>query len=184
VNETIKHILARQSVREYKDILLTREQLDTLAAAALQAPSGRNSQPIHARFLQNADILAQMQVDFKNIVGWNTPVHTRSDKNPFYHNAPAFAFLFAEGDSLMDAGIMVQNIAVAAQSLGLGTCIVASVGALFADIAAGTKWRAALDIPKDYVFMIGICIGVPDEIPERKTRKQEQIAVLNAYEAC
>ncbi|MDR1927604.1 MAG: nitroreductase family protein [Oscillospiraceae bacterium] len=177
-NPTVASILARQSVREYKPVQISSEAMEVLVAAALRAPSGRNSQPCHVRFFQRAEELRAMQVDFKNIVGWDTPVHTRSDKNPFYHNAPTFAFIFAESDSRMDAGLMAENICIAAQSLELGTCIVASVGALFADAAAGKKWREILEIPAHFIFQIGICIGYPDEQPEWKPRNAGQVRVI------
>jgi nitroreductase len=171
-------VLGRQTIREYKPAQISADALETLIQAALRAPSGRNSQPVHARFCQNAEALQAMQIDFKNIVGWDTPVHTRSEKNPFYHNAPTFAFLFAQGDSRMEAGLMAENICVAARGLGLGTVIVASVGALFADAACGPKWKRALHITEEYQFLIGVGVGYPDEAPERKPRNADQIQVI------
>ena len=176
-NETIRHILARQTIRAYKPEQITEEQLETLIAAARQAPSGRNGQPCHVRFVQNADMLHQMHLDFKNLVGWDTPAYTRWDTNPFYHNAPTFVFVYAEGNSHMDGGILCENICIAAQSMGLGTCIVASVGSLM-NAEEGKKWKTAMEIPEDYVFLIGICVGVPDEIPEKKPRFDDRIKVI------
>ena len=46
-NEVIDAVLTRQTIREYKPIMLTDAQLDTLTAAAMMAPSGRNCQPCH-----------------------------------------------------------------------------------------------------------------------------------------
>jgi nitroreductase len=177
-NPIVDAVLSRQTIREYKPEQITPDQLETLLRAALRAPSGRNSQPIHARFCQNAAMLREMQIDFKNIVGWDTPVHTKSDVNPFYHNAPTFAFLFAQGDRRMEAGLMSENLCVCAQRLGLGTVIVGSVGALFSDEVAGPKWKRALNIPADWNFMIGVGIGYPDETPEMKPRNEEQIQVI------
>lgn len=177
-NPVIAAILARQTIREYTPQQLSGAELEPLMQAALRAPSGRNSQPIHARFCQNAEMLREMQIDFKNIVGWDTPVHTRSDTNPFYHNAPTFVFLFAQGDSRMDAGLMAENLCIAAQGMGLGSVIVASVGALFSDAVCGPKWKAALEIPADWTFMIGVGIGFPDETPDWKPRSEDHIKVI------
>jgi len=177
-NPVIDAILSRQTIREYTPAQIAPDQLETLLLAALRAPSGRNTQPIHARFCQNAGMLREMQIDFKNIVGWDTPVHTKSDVNPFYHNAPTFAFLFAQGDSRMEAGLMSENICIAAQGLGLGTVLVGSVGPLFSDAAAGPKWKRALNIPEGWVFQVGVGIGYPDETPEMKPRNEEQIQVI------
>ena len=177
-NPVVDAVLSRQTIREYTPEQISPDELETLLRAALRAPSGRNSQPIHARFCQNAAMLREMQIDFKNIVGWDTPVHTKSDVNPFYHNAPTFAFLFAEGDSRMDAGLMAENICIAAKGLGLGTVLVGSVGPLFSDETAGPKWKHALNIPADWLFMIGVGIGYPDETPEMKPKNEEQIQVI------
>ena len=177
-NPVTQAVLERQTIREYLPQMLTDEQMDTVMAAAMMAPSGRNSQPCHVRFIKNADMLKEMQIDFKNIVGWETPVHTYWYKNPFYHNAPVFAVIFAEGNSQMDAGIMVENICIAAKGIDLGTCIVASVGALFEDKTQGAKWRKAIDIPEDYKFMIGVAIGVPDETHEQKPRDESHYKVI------
>lgn len=176
-NETIRTILSRQTIREYKQEQLPDEMLDAILACAKSSPSGRNSQPCHLRILQDAKMLHEMHIDFKNYVGWDTPVHTRCETNPFYHNAPTFAVIFSENDSAMDSGIMTQNICIAAESLGLSTCIVASVGALFQSPNAD-KWKERLNVPKHYKFQIGICIGFPDEKPEPKPRFDDRILVL------
>lgn len=176
-NEVIDTILERQTIREYTPVQLTDDELETIIAAAVKAPSGRNGQPCHVRFVQNNDILHEMHLDFKNKVGWDTPAYTRWDTNPFYHNAPTFAFIFAEGASQMDAGIMVENICIAAKGLGLGTVIVGSVGALF-DGGTGDKWKPRLGIPADWNFMISVGIGHPAEKPEFKPRDESKFRVI------
>ena len=50
MNEVIKAILERQTIRSYKKEQITDEQLDLLMQAAKKAPSGRNMQPCHVRF--------------------------------------------------------------------------------------------------------------------------------------
>lgn len=179
MNEVMKTILKRQTIREYKPEQITYEQLEALMQAALRAPSGRNGQPCHVRFVQNAEMLKEMNVDFKELVGYDTPAYTRWDTNPVYHNAPTFIVLFAEGESYMDGGIMCENICIAAEGMGLGTCIIASVGALFADgNEQGNKWKRAWDIPENYKFLIAIAVGYPDEKPEMKPRFEDRIKVI------
>ena len=176
-NEVTDAIFARQTIRDYKREQITEEMLETLKEAAKLAPSGRNMQPCHVRFVQNAQMLHKMHIDFKNLVGWETPAYTRSDTNPFYHNAPTFVFIYAENDSAMDAGIMAENICIAAEGMGLGACIVGSAGALFND-EAGKKWNERLRVPRDYRYQIGICVGFPDENPPRKPRFDDRIEVI------
>lgn len=173
-NPTIRAILERQSIRSYKPNQITEDELKTLMAAALRAPSGRNGQPCNVRFVQNSEMLHQMHLDFKDLVGWDTPAYTRSDTNPFYHNAPTFVMIFAEDKSDINAGIMIENICVAAKSLSIGSCIVASVGSLM-NHERGNKWKKELNIPESYVYLIGACIGYPDEKPEPKPRDENKI---------
>lgn len=177
LNETTKAIFDRQTIREYKPQQITDEMLQTLMQAAESAPSGRNVQPCHVRFVQDGKMLHQMHLDFKNLVGWTTPAYTRSDTNPFYHNAPTFVFIYAAGSCAMDAGIMTENICIAAKSMGLGTCIVGSVGTLM-NHEAGQKWKEHLHIPEEYDFQIGIAVGYPDEEPPRKPRYDDRIQVI------
>ena len=176
-SETLSCILDRQTIREYKREQITDDMLETLMRAAKCAPSGRNGQPCHVRFVQNAQMLHEMHLDFKNLVGWETPAYTRSDTNPFYHNAPTFIFIYTDGDCAMDAGIMTENICIAAQSMGLGTVIVGSVGTLM-NSEAGQKWKEPLRIPASYRFQIGIGVGYPNETPERKPRFDDRMQII------
>lgn len=176
-NAVTDAIIARQTIRDYKREQITDEMLETLKEAAKCAPSGRNMQPCHVRFVQNAEMLHGMHLVFKNLVGWDTPAYTRADTNPFYHNAPTFVLIYAENDSAMDAGIMAENICIAAEGMGLGTCIVGSAGALFND-EAGKKWNEQLHIPRHFRYQIGICVGYPDEQPPRKPRFDDRIEVI------
>ncbi len=177
MNETIKNILKRQTIRAYKPQQITDEELEILSQAAVKAPSGRNGQPCHLRFVQNHDYLEGMNKDFKDIVGWDTPAYTRWDVNPVYQTAPTLAIIFAENESYMDSGIMCENIVIAAESLGLGTCIIASIGALFND-EKSFKWKQLFDIPESYKFQIAIAIGYPDEKPEQKPRFDDRVKVI------
>ena len=87
-NETVDNILTRRTIREYTPEQITDEQLETLLECAMWAPSGRNGQPCHVRVVQSKEMLDEMNVDFKNIVGWDTPAYTGWNLRPVYHNAP------------------------------------------------------------------------------------------------
>lgn len=177
MNETIKSIMSRQTVRQYKNEQIKDEELEIIKKAAIAAPSARNMQPCHIRFIQNKEYLDGMNTDFKEAVGYDTPAYTRWDVNPVYQTAPTLALIFADGEHFMDAGIMVENIAIAAQGIGLGTCIIGSIGALFEDERA-KKWKTLFDIPQSFKFQIAVAIGYPDEKPEPKPRFSDRIKVI------
>ena len=177
MNETIKSIMSRQTVRQYKNEQIKDDELEIIKKAAIAAPSARNMQPCHIRFIQNKEYLDGMNTDFKEVVGYDTPAYTRWDVNPVYQTAPTLALIFADGEHFMDAGIMVENIAIAAQGIGLGTCIIGSIGALFEDERA-KKWKTLFDIPQSFKFQIAVAIGYPDEKPEPKPRFSDRIKVI------
>ncbi len=179
INEGTKAIFERQTVREYKDIPLNDDELETLMKAALLAPSGRNSQPCHARFVTDKEALKEINIDFKNYVGWDTPAYTRAEKNPVYHNAPLLVLIFSENGSKTDCGIMVENIALCAQAIGLNSVIIGSVGALF-DSPEANKWKKRLDIPENFCFDIAVAVGHGDETPEPKPRDESHVKLIKS----
>ena len=183
-NPTVNAVLNRRTIRSYKDEELPREVLEKLLECAMWAPSGRNSQPCHVRVLTDKRALDALNTDFKNKVGWDTPAYTRWDVNPIYQGAPAMFFIYAENKTDMNGGIMVENIAVAAEGMGLGSVIIGSVGALL-EAPEGDKWKKILDIPENYEFIIAIAVGVKAEDPEPKERKPENFRIIEDidYEA-
>ncbi len=176
-NETIDNILTRQTIREYLDKQITDDELMTLMECAKKAPSGRNSQPCHVRALQNKAMLDEMNTDFKNLVGWDTPAYTNWNKNPFYQNAPTVFFIYAKEKSAMDGGLMAQNIAIAAKGLGLDSVIIGSIGGLL-EADEGIKWKKKLDLPEDFTFLIAVAVGYGNEKPPMKPRNDDQFKVI------
>ena len=176
-NEVIDTIIKRRTIREYEPRQITEKELNTLLNCAMWAPSGRNSQPVHVRVLQDMDALKLIYEDFKNLVGWCTPAYTRYETNPVYHIAPTVFFLFSDRECHMDAGIMTENICIAAESLGLGTCIIGSIGALM-NAPEGRVWKKRMNIPEDWHFLIAIAVGYKAENPPPKPRDESHYQVI------
>ena len=174
-NEAYQNIMRRQTVREYLPDAVPDDIIDAVLAAAIRAPSGRNTQPCHIRTVENTAVLNEMNTDFKNLVGWNTPAYTNWDIHPFYHNAPVLFFIFAADTSETAAGLMAENIALACSALGLGSCMIGSIGALFDDTALSEKWKLRLDIPCEWKFLLAVSVGFPKELPPMKERESGHI---------
>lgn len=178
-NEIIENIMTRQTIREYTAEPVPDGLLQTVLDCAVRAPSGRNTQPCHIRVLRSRQKLDEMNTDFKNIVGWDTPVYTGWNLRPVYHNAPVFIFIFAQNPDGMSAGLMAENIALAAKSLGLGSCMVGSLGALFENETAAKKWKTLLEIPGDWHFLLGMTLGFPNEQPPFKPREDGHVKIID-----
>lgn len=156
MNEVLNAIANRSSTRGYTEQKLTREELETLILAGLQAPTAANKQEIHITVVEGDNpILTEME-ELKN--------QLRDIRNPssnFYYGAPVVLFLSADSEyywSKIDAGIAVENIAIAAEGMGLGSLIIGCVK----DALAGEKkayFADALKFPEGYEYEIAIAIG-------------------------
>jgi nitroreductase len=64
----------------------------------------------------------------------------------------------------VDAGIAAENMAVAAESLGYGTCFIGGVQ------SAPRQVIEALKLPPRTYPLFGLTVGIPDEKPEKRPR--------------
>ena len=175
-NETIDNILDRRSVRFYTEEKLTDSEIATLLECAKWAPSSRNGQPCSVFGVTRSEFLRDMNIAFKDFVGWDTPAYTNWDKSPFYQNAPAMFFIFSTGNNMTDAGIMVENLAIAAQGLGLNSVIIGSVGG-FLNNEASEELRKQMGVPDNLKFQISIAVGHGTENPVKKPRINENFKI-------
>ncbi|MBO5397127.1 MAG: nitroreductase family protein [Clostridia bacterium] len=178
-NPVVEAILKRRTIREYKDTPLSREILQTLLDCAMWAPSGRNSQPCHVRVIKDKSLLKELDTDFWNKVGRGTPAYTKCDVNPVYQGAPSLFLIYTPTEDPMNSGLAAENIAIAAEGLGLGSCIIASVGSLL-KAEEGEKWKKIIDIPEDFKFQIAVAVGEKAEDPAPKERHPENFRIVEA----
>jgi len=77
-----------------------------------------------------------------------------------FYGAPCVFFLFMDSTlgswSVFDMGLFTQSIILAAHSLGVGSCLQATL-ARYPDAV-----REFLDIPKTRQLILGIALGYPD----------------------
>ena len=156
MKEVLHVIEKRSSTRGYTAEKLTKEELDILIKAGLQAPTAANRQEIHITAADGENpILAEIEEE-KNRVNEtpNPPVN-------FYYDAPTVLFLSAEKEfpwGSLDAGIAVENIALAAEAMGLGNVIIGIIKKALSD-EKKEYFAKALKIPDGYDFEIAIAVG-------------------------
>jgi nitroreductase len=150
---TIKH---RSSARAYSEDPVTAEELDTILKAGLMAPTAVNRQEIHFTVVKGDNpVLTELDEEKRRLRGQEQQPHN------FYYEAPVLIFLSAEDDfkwSSVDAGIAVENMALAAESLGLGSLI---IGCVY-DALHGEKqayFSKKLQFPEGYSFRIAFAVG-------------------------
>ena len=184
MNAVLSTISLRRSHRAYTAQQLSQPQLDALIQAALDAPSAVNDQPWHFSVVQNPALLDEMdQVSRENMMkeaeASRSPRLADRKFHIFYH-APTVIFISCKTSNPMagvDCGIAVENIALAAESLGLGSVILGLPRFAFQD-ERGKAFAKTLEFPDDHQFVIAIALGVPADEKAHHGVKPGKVTVI------
>lgn len=168
MNETINAIMARSSIRKFKATKVNEEQIQTLIKAALAAPSAANRQKWHFTVVENADIISNLEnylVDQAMKSGDKVAIERLIARNKkVFFDAPLMICVTSPLDGHFDAidcGIAVENIVLAAQSMGLSSCILGGMRVAF----TGEKKEYYEDLfkfPEGHQFVAAAAIGYAD----------------------
>lgn len=169
MNETQKSILERRSIRGYTEEKLTESEIQTLMDAALASPTACNYQDWHFSFVTNQELLNEFSADYLRIMRSGLPAEEAQKKSPddynvFFH-APLVVFIALPQTPKsrfpqVDAGIAVENLALSAQGMGLGSVILGRPRDVLQG-PNGAQWAQRMKFPDGYVFAIAIAIGHP-----------------------
>lgn len=173
-NEVIETIMARRSVRKYLDMQVEHEKLALIAKCGINAPSGMNMQPWAVRVVENQDFIKGTTEIFKK----DNPEQVKRDPNfkNMYRNAPNIIVVATpKGGGLLDAGLLGENMMLAAKSLGLGTCCLGGPVRFLEGSEACKPYLAKLNLPEGYEICYILAVGYPDETPEAKPRDEGKI---------
>lgn len=175
-NDAIAAIMERRSVRQYSDTPVSHDTLALIVQCGINAPSGMNQQPWEVRVVEDASFITETTELFKEA----NPEMVSKDANfkNMYRNAPNIIVVATpEGKGALDAGLLGENMAIAAKSLGLGTCFLGGpVGFLYTE--AGKPYLEKLDLPEGYTISYILAIGYPEESPEAKPRDEGKVKYI------
>ncbi|MBQ7536082.1 MAG: nitroreductase family protein [Stomatobaculum sp.] len=134
-NETIDAILARRSIRAYKPEQITKEELETLLTCALYAPTGGNLQNSRFLVIQDPEVLEELNLVIRDELRSRPIVEgemmakgirrAMTEKYHFIFHAPTLISAAAprnHSNSMANCAAGLENIMIAAESLGLGAC--------------------------------------------------------------
>ena len=113
MNETLKVLTERRSVRSYKDAQVPEETLQQILTAGEYAPSGMGMQPVVMAVVQDKETIRQLSRMNAAVMG--------NDSDPFY-GAPTVVVVFADsrrGTCVEDGSLVMGNLMNAAESLGV-----------------------------------------------------------------
>lgn len=168
MNEVIKALLERRSLKQYTDVQVTDEELDQIIKCGLYAPNGRSAQApvfIAVRDKQTRDLLSKLNAD---VMG--------TSDDPFY-GAPCVICVLADKErstAVEDGSLAIGNMCLAAHSLGLGSCWIHRCKQVFESPegkALLEKWGVKQDL-----IGVGFCIlGHSEQIKQPADRKEGRV---------
>lgn len=158
MNEVLKVIGSRYSCRSYTGEAVEDSKIEALALAAVQAPSAVNRQAWQIVVIKDKAL-----IDAMNDCGMEM-LKAQEDQSTYermmgrggklFYNAPLMIVVAIKEGTQLDCGIVVENIALAATSLGLGNCICG-----MARMPLSKEEFAKKVIPEGYVFGTSILVG-------------------------
>lgn len=180
MNETLKVIAERYTCRDYKTEMPPDEILQAIAKAAIQAPSGMNRQAWRVIVVKDRDLIREMESEGMNYLAG---MEDKSSYNRImdrggrlFYGAPCMIVVPIDpaqyGPALIDCGILCQNIALAATSLGVASTMCGFTGMAFANGLRAEEFSKRLQFPEGYAFGCSVLLGyanttksphVPDE---------------------
>ena len=166
MNETLKVLKERRSIRKYKAEQITDQELDAILEAGTWAPTGMGKQsPVM--------VVVQDQETISYLSKMNAQIMGNPDADPFY-GAPTVVVVLADGENpnwMADGSLVMGNLMNAAASIGVGSCWINRATEVF-DKEEGKELLRKWGIDEKYRG-VGKCIlGYADgDAPVPKERK-------------
>lgn len=184
MNETMKTILNRRSIRAYVQEQIKDEELQTILDAGRFAPSAINEQPWHFTVVQNKEMLHKINEACRTFIlnSGNARFAERAKDENFsvFYNAPTLIIISGDEKAIapqVDCALAMENMFLAAESLGIGTCwINAVLNALKAPEAASLKKE--LGIPDTHTPYSASSFGYKAMDGTAADRKENTVTII------
>ena len=159
MNETIKTIMDRRSVRHFTDKPIDASELEAILEAGKYAPSAVNEQPWHFSVVENPELLQKINLVTRELFSQsgNLAYEQRAKPEGFspFYNAPVFIIVSCDSAAvapIQDGALALGNMFLAAESLEIGSCWIHAMNYVL-EAAAGKELREELLIPEGYVLV-------------------------------
>jgi nitroreductase len=177
MNEVLDVIARRYSCRGFSSQPVSRADLETIARAGVQAPSSRGNAPWYLAVVTERKLIDEIRdsafsvIERRDREGYQRILDRGGD---LFYNAQALIVVAAKPTydltpAEFDAGLLTENICLAAHSIGLGTCICGFATHAFHVFASpdGERFARRLEIPYGYQMTIAILVGHPAKTKEQ-----------------
>ena len=168
MNEAMKNLLTRRSIRKYTDEQVPDELLDQVLEAGLYAPTGMNR--------QNVVMVAVRDKETRDLMA-NLNAAVMGSKNDPFYGAPCVIVVLGNAEDypvVENGSLVLGNLMNAAHAVGLGSCWIHRAKQVF-ESAEGKELLKKWGLP-EHLVGIGNCIlGFPAEDPEARPRLDGRI---------
>ena len=162
-------IRTRRSCRSYRKEQIKDEELKTVLEAGTYAPTSRGKQ---APFIVAEELLARLAKMNAEVMGVTS--------NPYY-DAPTYILVVVSTEShnpICDGSCVLENMMLAANALGLGTCWIHREREMF-ETEEGKQLLKEWGIPENVIGVGALSIGYPDGEPSPvKPRKEGYYRII------
>ncbi len=170
MNESMKTLLERRSIRKYTEEQVDEATLDQILKAGTYAPSCMGKQSAVMVVIRDKETL-------KTLSAINAEIQGNPTGNPFY-GAPTAVLVLADSATpcpVQDAALVLGNLMNAAYALGVSSCWINRAKETF-ERPEGKELLKKWGLPETLVA-VGYCIlGYADgPAPEPKPRKEGYI---------
>lgn len=178
VNETLKIIRQRRSIRGFKDEQINEEELQAVLEAGLYAPNA-GDQAWHFTVVQNKELLDRLNLAANEAAKKMDMEHLRQlGNNELFdclYGAPTLIIVSGNEQAPIpldaDCAAATQNLLLAAESIGLGSCWIFFVLLAFYS-PQGLELQKVLKIPEGYKPYDSAVFGYKKDtvvnVPDRK----------------
>ena len=171
MNEIIKAMEERRSVRKFKPDMPSREDLAQILEAGLYAANGRGRQAVLTIAVTRRELRDKLSNDNREIGGWEEGF------DPFY-GAPAILVVLAAKDcptGIYDGSLVMGNMMLAAHALGLGSIWIHRAKEEF-EREDYKSLLTELGISGEWVGVGHCAVGYPEgELPKAAPRKDGRV---------
>jgi len=160
--EIFEAIRTRRSVRSFRAEAIPDQDVAKILEAARWAPSAGNRQPWTFIYIKDPQILRMI----------------RNCSPGFYGDAPAAVVIGIdkkdEMRGVLDSCFAAQNILLAANALGIGSCPIVSFNS--------EAIRKILNAPESWVPVLVVSLGYTDKNPKPPSKKPlSEIVCMNSF---
>lgn len=161
MNSKLNNLFARRSIRAYQPGDVTEELVRDLLEAAMAAPSAAAKDPWEFVVVRNRDMLARIAAGLPNgtmLAGAGVGMVVCGDIRRAHDRQSSYL--------LQDCSAAIENLLLAASTLGLGACWLG----IHPREDRMRHVRSLLNVPEEVIPVSAIAIGWPAETPGPRTR--------------